>query len=106
MKKELKYGTIYTGRDNLEVLKELPDNSVDMIYIDPPYLTNKKWEKNGWSFDDKFDDMWDFLYFLGKIIEDWWSDIPSNQTLTTRILSYPTQKPFKLLERIICLSTK
>jgi len=65
-KTELEYGTIYTGADNLEVLKSLPDNSVDMIYIDPPYLTNKSWEKNGWSFDDKFDDMWSFLFFLGE----------------------------------------
>ena len=63
---ETEYGKIYTGVDNLEVLKCLPDNSVDAIYIDPPYLTNKKWEKNGWSFDDKFDGMWDFLFFLGE----------------------------------------
>jgi hypothetical protein len=59
-------GVIITGADNLDVLKTIPDNTVDMIYIDPPYLTNKVWEKNGWSFEDKFDDMWSFLYFLGE----------------------------------------
>jgi len=59
-------GLIITGYDNLEVLKQLPDNIVDSIYIDPPYLTNKTWEKNGWSFEDKFDDMWSFLFFLGE----------------------------------------
>ena len=60
------YGLIYTGVDNLDLLKQLPDNIVDAIYIDPPYLTNKTWEKNGWSFEDKFDDMWSYLFFLGE----------------------------------------
>ena len=63
---ELKEGLIYTGIDNLELLKQVPDNTVDMIYIDPPYLTNKTWSKNGWEFEDKFTDMWDFLFFLGE----------------------------------------
>ena len=63
---ETDYGFIITGYDNLDILKQLPDGCVDSIYIDPPYLTNKTWEKNGWSFVDKFNDMWDFLYFLGE----------------------------------------
>lgn len=63
---ETELGFIITGRDNLEVLKEIPDNTIDQIYIDPPYLTNKTWEKNGWSFDDNFDSMWDYLFFLGE----------------------------------------
>lgn len=33
-------GTVYFG-DNLEVLKKLPDASVDLIYIDPPFNTGK-----------------------------------------------------------------
>jgi DNA modification methylase len=33
-------GTIYLA-DNLEVLKTLPDGSVDLIYIDPPFNTGK-----------------------------------------------------------------
>lgn len=60
------HGLIYTGVDNLDVLKQLPDNIVDSIYIDPPYLTNKTWKKNEWSFEDKFDNMWSFLFFLGE----------------------------------------
>jgi 16S rRNA G966 N2-methylase RsmD len=38
-------GVIITGADNLDVLKTIPDNTVDMIYIDPPYLTNKVWKR-------------------------------------------------------------
>lgn len=56
-------GFIITGYDNLDILKLLPDNTVDMIYGDILYFTNKKWEKNGWEFDDRFDSMWHFLFF-------------------------------------------
>lgn len=60
---ELEQGLIYTGIDNLEVLKQIPDNTVDCIYGDILYFTNKVWEKNGWKFDDRFDSMWHFLFF-------------------------------------------
>ena len=31
--------------DNLELLKEIPDNSIDLIYIDPPFNTGHKQKK-------------------------------------------------------------
>ena len=65
-KTELEYGTIYTGADNLEVLKSLPDNSVDMIYQDTPYYTNKTWTKNGFTFEDSFESKWHFLFFIAE----------------------------------------
>jgi len=34
-------GTIYYG-DNLEILKTLPDASIQLIYIDPPFNTGRK----------------------------------------------------------------
>jgi len=37
-------GTIYLG-DNLEVLRQLPDHTVDLIYIDPPFNTGKRQER-------------------------------------------------------------
>lgn len=40
-KMTLEKNTIY-HRDNLSVLKEIPDESVDLIYIDPPFNTGKK----------------------------------------------------------------
>jgi site-specific DNA-methyltransferase (adenine-specific)/adenine-specific DNA-methyltransferase len=30
--------------DNIEVLKKIPDESVDLIYIDPPFYSNKEWQ--------------------------------------------------------------
>jgi DNA modification methylase len=49
---------IYCG-DNLEQLKKLPDECVDLIYIDPPFNSNRNYEvfwgetKEKRSFDDR-----------------------------------------------------
>lgn len=43
----------------------------------------------------------------GKIIEDHWNDIPAGGAIPkTERMGYPTQKPLKLLERIIKASSK
>ena len=36
----MEINTIYEG-DNLTILKEFPDKSVDLIYADPPFFSNK-----------------------------------------------------------------
>jgi len=39
-------GTIYSN-DNMEVLRQIPDNSIDSIITDPPYglsFMGKKWD--------------------------------------------------------------
>jgi len=41
----------------------------------------------------------------GKLIEDWWNDIATIGYSHTQITGYPTQKPEKLLERIISASS-
>ena len=38
--------TIYRG-DNLEIMRAMPDNCVDLVYIDPPFFTQKDY-KNIW----------------------------------------------------------
>jgi DNA modification methylase len=49
---------IYCG-DNLEQLQKLPENCVDLIYIDPPFNSNRNYEvfwgetKEKRSFDDR-----------------------------------------------------
>ena len=51
--------TLYCG-DNLEWLQDIPNNSVDLCYIDPPFYSKKTYEviwgdgKERASFDDKF----------------------------------------------------
>ena len=40
---ELKTNVLYFG-DNLEILlKCIPDNSIDLIYLDPPFSSNKSY---------------------------------------------------------------
>ena len=41
----------------------------------------------------------------GKPAEDWWNDIYTTDRVRSEMLGYPTQKPEKLLERIINCST-
>lgn len=41
----------------------------------------------------------------GKKIEDWWIDIWATERYRSELIDYPTQKPEKLLERIIKVST-
>ena len=46
--------------DCLDILKsEIPDNSIDLIYLDPPYCTNKDWGEydDTWHMED-FNDEW------------------------------------------------
>ena len=45
-------------------------------------------------------------YSSGRVPQDWWDDIPSGgQISRDELLGYPTQKPIKLLERIIKASS-
>ncbi|HLD05959.1 MAG TPA: DNA methyltransferase [Candidatus Nanoarchaeia archaeon] len=39
----MEINAIYEG-DNIEILSKFPDNSVDLIYADPPFYTNKGFE--------------------------------------------------------------
>lgn len=51
--------TIYCG-DNLDVLSRFPENSVDLIYADPPFFTEQPYEilwKNGYE-RRQFEDRW------------------------------------------------
>ena len=49
MRIDPKKNTIVCG-DNLEWLKYLPDECIDLCYIDPPFFSNRNYEK----FDDRF----------------------------------------------------
>ncbi len=50
-------------------------------------------------------DIKDNLEKKGKLLEDWWVDISSGDRYRSELVGYPTQKPQKLLERIIKASS-
>jgi 16S rRNA G966 N2-methylase RsmD len=60
---------IYCG-DNLEQLKNLPDACVDLIYIDPPFNSNRNYEvfwgetKEKRSFDDRHASTQAYIEFM------------------------------------------
>jgi len=69
----MKINTLYYG-DNLDILREhIPDESVDLIYLDPPFNSNRSYnilfrEANGTVADSQiraFDDTWNW----GQIAE-------------------------------------
>lgn len=42
--------TLYYG-DNLEILKRyIPDESVDLVYLDPPFKSNQNYSVRGFPF--------------------------------------------------------
>ena len=65
MSRNLKDGVFYYG-DNLPVLRDLPDESVDLIYLDPPFNSNVNYnavfkDESGKRTDAQvkaFDDTW------------------------------------------------
>lgn len=60
---------IYCG-DNFEQLKKLPDRCIDLVYIDPPFNSNRNYEvfwgetKEKRSFDDRHESTRAYIDFM------------------------------------------
>lgn len=60
----MKTNTLYHG-DCLGVTQDhFPDESVDLVYIDPPFFTQRKHRVGDVGFDDVFKDMNEYLGFM------------------------------------------
>lgn len=75
MSYQLKTNTIYCG-DNLKMLKDIPDESVDLIYIDPPFNSNRNYEvfwgdtQEKRAFNDRFGDAQAYInYMQPRVVE-------------------------------------
>lgn len=89
------YGVIWTGIDNLEILKQLPDNIIDVSYADILYYTNNKWEKNGWEYSDIFESKWHWLHFhleryveIKRLLREYIITYDGNFYLDGKLLTY------------------
>lgn len=73
-KHQLKPFTIYCG-DNLKMLNEIPDESVDLIYIDPPFNSNRNYEvfwgdvAEKRAFNDRFGDARAYIDYMKPRVE-------------------------------------
>ncbi len=69
---------LYYG-DNLEVLRKyIPDSSIDLIYLDPPFFTQKKQilktrdNSKEYSFDDTWENINEYkIYIQDRLVEFW-----------------------------------
>lgn len=51
-------------RDNLEFMRSLPSESIDLIYIDPPFFTQRKHKGEAGEFNDKWASRDEYLKFM------------------------------------------
>ena len=50
--------------DNLDILKKMPECSVDLIYLDPPFFTQREFKTNVASFNDRWDGITAYCFFM------------------------------------------
>jgi len=70
MKRQISYSLngldSYTlvNQDCLETSKKLPDSSIDLIYVDPPFFSNRVYEFNGYLYEDKWVNIFEYLDWI------------------------------------------
>jgi adenine-specific DNA-methyltransferase len=72
---EVEGATLYCA-DALEVLRHLPDNSIDLIATDPPYYRVK-----GLVWDRAWDTVDGFLAWIGQLADEWQRVLKPNGSL-------------------------
>lgn len=61
----LKPNTYYVG-DNIELMKNVKSNSINLVYFDPPYNTGR----NFFNFDDRFKSVDEYNTFIKERIKE------------------------------------
>jgi len=61
----IKYNNYYVG-DNIELIKQISDETIDLIYFDPPYNTGRHF----YDFDDKFKNKEEYIDFIKQRIQE------------------------------------
>ena len=56
--------------DCLDVMRSMDSESIDLIYLDPPFNTGKDRYQAGKSFDDNWEDDRDYLQFMAERLRD------------------------------------
>lgn len=63
---KMKTDIFYQG-DNLDIMQQLPHESIDLIATDPPFDTGMKWCRGDYEFNDEYDD---FLAYMEPRIKE------------------------------------
>jgi len=75
---------------NTDILKFTTANKFDLIYLDPPYETNRTFSVNSLDDDTGFDDVWEedkYVEWLDKLVVHLSPMLTSNGTLVFHISS-------------------
>lgn len=70
MKEQFEYGTLYLG-DAKELIREIPNNSVDLILTDPPFGLNMDEYDDGNALFDLEDELWRVTKFNAWLVSYW-----------------------------------
>lgn len=62
------YHKVY-NMDNMEILPRIEDNSIDLVYTDPPFNTGRKQSIHDKSYEDSFGSTENFIEFLKPRID-------------------------------------
>jgi DNA modification methylase len=79
----LQTSIIYCG-DNLIKLKELPNDSIDVVYIDPPFNSNRHYElfwgdkQEKIAFEDRFGDPLNYIDWMRPRLQQIWRVLKSS----------------------------
>ena len=71
----MKVNEVYIG-SCIDKLKEISTNSVDMVYMDPPFFTQRKHalstrdESKRYEFDDSWDSIHDYLSMIEDCLKE------------------------------------
>jgi len=59
---------IYCG-DNLKIMCKMESESVDLVYLDPPFFTQRDWKHANYEFSDNWKDIDEYLEFMKVRLE-------------------------------------
>ena len=71
----------YKVGDNIELIKNIKNESINLIYFDPPYNTGR----NFYNFDDRFKSINDYLDFMKQRIVECYRVLNKNGTIIIHI---------------------
>ncbi len=72
--------------DSMTALESVPEHSISLIYLDPPFFSNRKYQKQNMDSKTSFDDTWDgglpqYLDFMEKIMAQCHRALMNNGTI-------------------------
>ena len=72
--------TYYIG-DNLSLFKRVNDNSISLVYFDPPYNTGR----NFFNFDDRFKSVTDYIDFIKERVKECFRCLKPNGNIVIHV---------------------